>query len=189
MLPTPVFNYLESFVQTFLFIFQQSLFQPTGAEIEQFFVYNDVISNVVRMTSVRTTDVTIRLLLSQGSNAGKILVLLNPRCDLTVISHDEIRRTVPALFGKWFMSWYSMAFSGLAEATVFNNLFTHQRYLAQLAPGTPDALYDVRAFLPLYFASTYVDDESEAAARQHIRYRRASHLAALLADARPGAVC
>lgn len=165
-LPPGVAVYIETFVQQLLFYFAQPLFRVTGYELA-LVRYHDVISNLVALSSARTTDAVLETLLYQGrDNAAKVLILWNARCRLA-LPYDQVRQTVPALFGPWFIAWYTMAFSGLCEERVHAQLYQHQRYLLQVDPAQ-GLFRGHRDLLPLYFAATYVDDASEPAAHAHI---------------------
>src|SRR5690348_8893822 len=72
-------NYINRFVHTFLFIFTQPDFRVSDRHIHPFVHLNRTISNLVAISSAKTTDSYLDFLRDQHANFVKILTLYSAR--------------------------------------------------------------------------------------------------------------
>src|SRR5437763_1279104 len=71
--------YVDAFVKVFLHLFTQTNFRPPDHHVEPYLRLNLTVSNLVAMSSFRTTDPYLEVLKQQPYNLAKILALLSAR--------------------------------------------------------------------------------------------------------------
>jgi hypothetical protein len=146
----PDLKFLNEFVKTFLYLFSQEDFIVPDKYLASFVEMNHVISNVVAMSSFKTTDAHME---NHQFNFARVLTLYSARNKIQIDARVlfELNGQLASL---WYCKYASAFYSGLVSKTVCDNLkrhyqFEHPNFLP---------LADVQE---LSFGSTYLDGESD----------------------------
>jgi hypothetical protein len=151
---------LNRLVGAFLFILSRPDFQIPQKYLVDMVELNPIIANVVALSSYRTTDPQLSLILRQPRNFAKLLILCSPR---NAIQIDP--RQLFAVDANAASLWYFLYFKTpgtYANPLVFENMRRHIRYL------------DDRLILPdhqvllAYFHATYIDNDNQAPIKRKI---------------------
>src|SRR6266536_2330262 len=141
--------YVDAFVKVFLHLFTQTDFRPPDHHVEPYVRLNLTVSNLVAMSSFRTTDPYLEILKQQPYNLAKILTLLSARNRVT-FDRRAFFDAGAATASVWYDAYAQIYRSGLVNADVVANLQEHYAYQdARLEPN--------HEMQELYFGSTYVD--------------------------------
>ncbi len=142
----------QKFIDQFVELFVSILSQPTFVIGEKYFFrylsFNTVISNVVAISSTRTTDRCIEAIVRQPNNLMRLLTLYGPRNRIKV-DRKALLEAHPTLVSVWF-SYYAGGFYGaLASREGWENFREHFSFAdPRLCIG--------RQIQNIFFGSTYV---------------------------------
>jgi len=145
--------FVNAFVKHFLFLFTQPDYLISERHVGLFLRYNLVISNLVAVSSFRTTDAHLEVLRDQEANFIKTLTLWSARNSVKFdrrkfFDLDPVRSSV------WYSTFCQVYRSGLINEVVCRNLREHYEFRDERLNLT---------FEPqeAFFGSTYVDGECD----------------------------
>lgn len=151
---------VDQFVKSFLFIFTQADFVIPVPHRLLYLQLNPVLSNVVAMSSMKTTDPWLAIVARQPDNLLKILTLYSAR--------NETRLDRARLFAinpQAASLWYGVFTRSFPTALVEENAFQHLREHVNALPGAWQVL-DTNA--DAFFACTYIDEDADPRFKAHI---------------------
>jgi hypothetical protein len=147
-------HYVNGFIKHFLYLFTQPDYIISERYIRPFIHHNLTISNLVAVSSFRTTDAYLDLLRFQEDKfIARTLTLYSAR---NSVKFDRRRffDLDPALASFWYSSYCQIYYSGLISEVVCRNLREHYEY-------RDERLMLTHAPQEAYFGSTYVDGECD----------------------------
>lgn len=153
-------NYLNRFVNTFLYIFAQPDFRVPDPFITRFIHQSRTISNMVAISCHKTTDAFLDTLRTQEGNFVKILTLYSAR-NKQKFDLKPMFDLQTDLASRWYWEYACLFYSGLVNETVRNNLTDH--FLS--GPPRLTVLHQVQE---AYFGATYVDGKCDRAIKECI---------------------
>ena len=175
---------VESFVRDLLYYFSVPAFGPTVESLAAFFPFYPLISNLVALTTLRTTDAAVASLVrpcdlaalgrDQAAGRGcagleKAMVLYSARNSVR-LEPSALFRHNPGFASLWYASYYWLGYGALANPTAFANMKRHMQ-----ESDLPARLYmeassnfGLDCLLNVYYMCTYVDPLREKHTRQLI---------------------
>jgi hypothetical protein len=145
--------FVNAFVKTFLYLFTQADYMLGDQFVLPFLRKNLTISNLVAVSSFRTTDPWLELLRDQEANFVKLLTLYSARNSFAIdrrklFDADSVRASI------WYSTFCQVYRTGLISEVVCRNLREHYEYRDERLNLT----YEPQE---AYFGSTYVDGECD----------------------------
>ena len=175
---------VESFVRDLLYYFSVPAFAPTAESLAPFFPFHPLISNLVALTALRTTDTAVSSLVrscdltarepDQAVHRGcagleKAMILYSAR-NTVRLEPSVLFRHNPGFASLWYTAYYWLGYGALANPTAFANMKRHMQ-----EPDLPPRLYmeatsnfGLDCLLNVYYMCTYVDPLREKHVRQLI---------------------
>ncbi|MHC4299398.1 MAG: tetratricopeptide repeat protein [Planctomycetota bacterium] len=137
---------LNQFVQCFFTALATEGFQPDNQSLVNLIQMNHLTQHVIASTSYQNTDALLDSALSMDMNLPKILMLMNPRCEIQ-LKQDKLFEADPTLASLW----YNAYMLGISSPTklIQTNIYRH---LAQMDERWTPPNHSVSG---LYFSSTY----------------------------------
>ena len=173
---------VERFVQDLTYWFSVPAFAPPAAMLGPFFPFHPLISNLVSLTSIRTTDAVVAGLVrpcdmealpsAPAVGAGcaaleKAMILYSAR-NTVRLDPAALFRHNPGFASLWYTAYYWLGYGGLANPQAFANMKRHMQ-----ASDLPPKLYmeassnfGLDCLLNVYYMCTYVDPLRERHTRQ-----------------------
>lgn len=148
----------NTYVFTILYILTQPDFQVPQEYARVFINVNHILTNMVRASSLRSTQPFLDRVYSQPNNYIKILTLATCHNEL-IVPIEDLFKPNAELTSLWWANYQTPAIGTLSKAV-------HERVVSQLR-GVPDGfvLPDFRT-APLYFQSTYFSPETDHLIKQ-----------------------
>jgi len=153
-------RFVNEFAKHFLTLFTQHDYVPARTHLNEFVSLNPTISNLVALSSFRTTDSYLALLSSGPGDFGKYLALCSAR-NSVVPDRKSFFDVDPPLACLWYGAYAELYRTGLVNPVVWKNLNDHFAF-------EHDRLNAAHLPMMLYFASTYVDDNRDRTVRAAI---------------------
>lgn len=175
---------VESFVRDLVYYFSVPAFGPTAESLAAFFPFHPLISNLVALTTFRTTDAAVASLVrpcdlvtrepDQVARRGcagleKAMILYSARNSVR-LDPSALFRHNPGFASLWYTSYYWLGYGALANPTAFANMKRHMQ-----ESDLPARLYmeassnfALDCLLNVYYMCTYVDPLREKHTRQLI---------------------
>lgn len=151
---------INLFVENFLYLFTQPDYILSEHHLAIFIQLNPTISNLVAMSSFKTTDAHLEILINQPNNLAKILTLYSAR-NIVKFNYKALFDANSRLACLWYSYFCEIYRSGLIEKEVYQNLKEHLKY-------KDDRLTDFYQITNLYFGSTYIDNYLDREIKQQI---------------------
>lgn len=153
-LSPPAQYFVNAFVKQFLNLFTQPEYLIAERHVGRFLRQNLVISNLVAVSSFRTTDAHLELLRDQEANFIKTLTLYSARNTIkfdraSFFDVDAGKASV------WYSAYCQIYRSGLVNEVVAKNLREHFEFRDERLSLT----YEPQE---AYFGSTYLDGECDS---------------------------
>ncbi len=139
--------FVNAFVHNFLYLFTQPDYVIGDSFVDPFIRFNLPISNVVAISSTKTTDACLEVLRNQERNFVKILTLWSAR-NTAQFDRRMLFDTEPVKASLWYSAYSEIYRTGLVRPEVSANLREHFRFRH---PG----LKPTYQCQEIYFGSTY----------------------------------
>ena len=174
-----------SFVADLLYWFSVPAYAPPTAELGAFFPYHPLISNLVALTPLRTTDAAVASLvrgcnmsaLASGAAAAgddrgcagleKAMVLYSARNTLRLNAAALFRHS-PGFASLWYSAYFWLGYGALSNPVAFANMKQHMGPSSMpprlLMEATSN--FGLDCLLNVYYMCTYVDPLREKHVRQ-----------------------
>ncbi len=154
-------HFLDVFVKHFLHLFTQEDFIPSEPQMVKFIELNPTISNLVAMSSFRTTDAFVEILKNQKLNFAKILALYSAR-NTVAIDRRMLFDTEPGLATQWYYCFWEGYRGGCAGRETLAQLREHLRFRDARMGAINNYVHHA------YFGCTYADFENDHLLKRHI---------------------
>ena len=141
--------FINVFLKNFFYFFTQPDYILTDPHAIRFIQLNPTISNLVSMSTFKTTDAYLELLITQTNNFVKVLALYSAR-NTVKIERDLIFDVNPYFACLWYSSFCELYRSGLVNKEAYQNLREHIIY-------KDDKLTDFYNISEIYLGATYID--------------------------------
>jgi hypothetical protein len=158
--PTVLKIYIDQFLSQFFYIFTQSEFELPENYARAFIRYNKLIANLTAISSYKTTDVYLKILLPHWEKLSQILTLYSPR-NAIQLDYNKIFISNPELACYWYSYVFSHSLSSLVNPNVAERLKFHCAY------DHPN-LTEFFNHADLYCGSTYIDPALDRILKYHI---------------------
>jgi hypothetical protein len=145
--------FVNAFIKNFLFLFTQPDYLLSERHVAPFLRQNLTISNLVAVSSFRTTDAHLELLRDQEANFVKSMTLWSAR-NTVKFDRRKFFDLDPARASMWYSTFCQIYRSGLINETVCRNLREHYEF-------RDDRLKLTFEPQEAFFGSTYVDGECD----------------------------
>ncbi|MBV9386606.1 MAG: hypothetical protein JOZ78_09285 [Chroococcidiopsidaceae cyanobacterium CP_BM_ER_R8_30] len=157
LLPEDKYN-LNLFLKNFLYFFTQPDYVLSEQHMIKFIELNPIISNLAAISSFKTTDAYIEILIHQPNSLAKILALYSAR-NTFKINRRELFNANPQLACYWYSYFYEIFSYGLINKEVNQNLREHMQY-------KDIRLINFYQLTPIYFGATYIDNSLDREVKQ-----------------------
>ncbi|MBN1910350.1 MAG: hypothetical protein JW818_11465 [Pirellulales bacterium] len=144
---------IDKFVEVFLYILTKPDFGILNELAPVLISHNHIITNLVAISSFRTTDPQIRILMNQAGNLVKLLMLYSPQNSVR-LETERLFQADPYLASLWYML-SPVAQDGHTTETAWKNLSEHVRAMDENFV-VPD-----ERIAPIYFLSTYWNPDND----------------------------
>lgn len=152
--------FINAFVQTFLYLFVQPDYILSDRHVSRFLQLNLTISNLVAISSFKTTDAYLEILRDQANNFAKFLTLYSAR-NTVRIDRDLLFAANPQLACLWYACYLEGYRSGVVNPVAYRNLREHLVYHHEQLT----TFYRVD---DLSFGATYIDGDHDRLLKQRI---------------------
>lgn len=142
--------FINVFVSNFLGLFTQPSYILSDEHAIRFIQLNSTISNLVAMSSFKTTDAYLDILKNQANNFVKFLALYSAR-NTVKIEHKVLFDTNSQFACLWYSHYCELYRSGLINQKAYKNLREHLTY-------SDNRLTDFYNISEVYFGATYIDN-------------------------------
>lgn len=150
-------RFVNAFAKLFLTLFTEPDYAPGRKHLFEFVRFNPTISNVVALSSFRTTEPFLEQLGGGPADFGKLLALCSAR-NSAALDRKSFFDADPVLACAWYSAYAELYRTGLLDPVIWNNLRDHFAF--------EDDRLDVRRLPTIsYFASTYVGDGRDRVVR------------------------
>lgn len=153
-------DFVDSFMNVFLSVFSRPDYKMDERFTVPFICLNRTISNLVAMSSFRTTDAQLEIIRGQSGNFARLLTLYSAR-NMVRLDCGTLFGMSPKLASLWYYQYASVYHGGLASPVVWGNLREH---FAFKHPG----LHIEAGAHEIYYGSTYVDGKCDRLIKAHI---------------------
>ncbi len=141
--------FINIFVKNFLYFFTQPDYILSDSYAIRFIQLNPTISNLVAMSSFKTTDAYLEILKNQTHNFVKLLALYSAR-NTVKIDRPLLFEAHPYFACLWYSHFCELYRSSLVNKEAYQNLREHIIY-------KDDKLTDFYNISEIYFGATYID--------------------------------
>lgn len=148
--------FFDSFIVTFMTCMVYEPYKIESAEIATRFIqHNENISSLAAMSSFKTTDTALSVVLRQPNNISKVLILYSARSKMRIDMKQffDVNLDVASV---WYFSFIGWDFGKLADKNALEHLRHH---FATTDSRLRPAVWDIQH---TYFFVTYAAPESEA---------------------------
>ncbi len=145
--------FVNVFVKIFLYFFTDPDYTIGDRYVTRFIQLNLTISNLVAMSSFKTTDAYLEILKMQQRNFAKFLTLYSARNSVKS-DREAIFTANPQLACLWYSCFCEIYRSGLVNQEAYYNLQEHLAY-------EDERLTDFYNIEDVYFGSTYIDSDRD----------------------------
>lgn len=152
--------FINVFVKNFLYFFTQPDYVLSDRHVTRFIQLNLTISNLVAISSFKTTDTYLEILTGQTRNFAKLLTLYSAR-NKVKFDRQMLFDASPQLASLWYSCYCELYRSGLINKEAYNNLQEHLTY-------TDERLTDYYNVDDIYFGATYIDGNRDREIKQRI---------------------
>jgi len=152
--------FINAFLKNFLYLFTQADYTLSEYYVTRFIQFNLTISNLVAISSFKTTDAYLEILKVQPHNFAKLLALYSAR-NTVKFDYKLLFNGNPQLACLWYSCFYEIYRSGLVNKQAYQNLREHLTY-------SDDRLTDFYNLNEIYFGATYIDGERDREIKQKI---------------------
>ncbi len=146
--------FINSFAKNFLYFFTQEEYIPNDVHMGKFIDLNPVISNIIYISSFRTTDSHLEILLSQKKNFAKLLAIYSPR-NKTRINRKVLFDTEPNFATQWYFCFLENYKTGCVAENSLVHLREHITYAGANLIGINGFIHHA------FFGCTYIDHERD----------------------------
>lgn len=154
--------FINILVKNFLYLFTQPDYQLNDNDIIRFIQLNPTISNLVAISSFKTTDIYLQILQQQPKNFAKILTLYSARNQVK-IDRKHIFDSNPRLACLWYSYFLDSYRSGLINPIVYQNLREHMDY-------QDDRLTDFYNISEIYLGATYINHDRDLQLKNQLNH-------------------
>lgn len=145
--------FIDVFVKNFLYLFTQPDYILSDPHAIRFIQFNPTISNLVAISSFKTTDAYLEILKNQTHNFVKFLALYSAR-NTTKIDRQLLFDANPHFACLWYSHFCELYRSALVHKEAYQNLREHLTY-------KDDRLTDFYNISDVYFGATYIDESQD----------------------------
>lgn len=153
--------FLDVFIGNLLFFFAKEGYVLNLADAGRFLDHNQTLSNLTALSSFKTTDGAVRVLLKQKQNFFKLLALYSPRNRIRV-SRKALFDTDHEWASRWWFAFVGNDYGRCADRNALEHLREHYADIDSRLCG---------AYLNMnepYFSVTYIAPESERRVKERI---------------------
>lgn len=165
-LPQPIKVYLERFLGNFFYVFSQAEFVLPKAYSKPFIRCNRILANLAAISSFKTTDTYLKILLVQTDDISislnKILTLYSPYNGI-FLDYSKLFSSDADLACYWYSYLFNHYLTGLAQEQVAEKIRFHCTY-------DHPALTQFHNYADLYFGSTYITPNLDRILKYKINY-------------------
>jgi predicted O-linked N-acetylglucosamine transferase (SPINDLY family) len=152
--------FLNAFLKNFLYLFTQPDYALSDRYVTKFIQLNLTISNLAAMSSFKTTDAFLEILIAQPHNFAKFLSLYSAR-NTVKVDRKVLFDADSQLACLWYSCFLEIYRSGLVNKQAYQNLREHLTY-------RDDRLTDFYNINDVYFGATYIDGDRDREIKQKI---------------------
>jgi hypothetical protein len=152
--------FIDSLVKNFLYLFTQPDYVLRDDHARRFIELNLTLSNLVAISSFKTTDTYLEILKQQPRNFTKILALYSARNTVS-IDRQAIFDSNSSLACLWYSYFCDSYRSALVNPVAYHNLREHLAY-------EDDRLTDFYNISEIYLGATYIDHDRHLAFKTRI---------------------
>jgi hypothetical protein len=145
--------FIDQFVKVFLFVLSEPYFVISDRYVLRYLSFNHVISNVVAISTWKTTDPWVEILARQQNNLVRLMTIYSAR-NRFKLDRKVIFDANPAIASAWFAFYACTYYSGLVSQTGWENLREHFSF-------TDPRLRINQQIQETYFGSTYAGGERD----------------------------
>jgi hypothetical protein len=156
----PTRQAIDAFAATSLNLFAQADYTLRPDHALAFIDHNVTISNLVALSSMKTTDPFIEIIQYQENNLAKLLALYSARNKIR-LDRGRLFAANPELAARWYVAFGGSVYGGLVEREVHAHLQDHYAYQPALFPAS-EQVADV------YYGCSYVDLAGERPLKEAI---------------------
>ncbi|MDF0553390.1 hypothetical protein [Kamptonema sp. UHCC 0994] len=152
--------FINVFVKNFLYLFTQPEYILSDRHVNLFIKHNLTISNLVAISSFKTTDAYLQILNDQPRNFAKLLSLYSAR---NTIKFDKkaLFNANPQLACLWYSCFCESYRSAVINKEAYQNLREHITYI-------DDKLSDFYNIDDIYFGASYIDGNRDREIKNRI---------------------
>jgi hypothetical protein len=145
--------FINAFLKNFLYLFTQPDYVLSDRYVTRFIQLNLTISNLAAMSSFKTTDAFLEILIAQPHNFAKFLALYSAR-NTVKVDRKVVFDANSQLACLWYSCFSEIYRSGLVNKQAYQNLREHLTY-------RDDRLTDFYNINDVYFGATYIDGDRD----------------------------
>jgi hypothetical protein len=149
--------FIDQFMKIFLFILSEPMFVISDQFAIPYLSFNHLISNLVAISSMKTTDAHVEILIRQPDNILKLLTILSAR-NRFQIDRKLIFDTNANIASIWYSFYACSYYSALVSKLGWENLRAHFAY-------SDPRLRIAHQIQETYFGSTYAGGERDRLAK------------------------
>jgi len=154
--------FINVFVKNFLYLFTQPEYILSDRHVNRFIKHNLTISNLVAMSSFKTTDAYLQILNDQPRNFAKLLSLYSAR-NTVKFEKKALFDANPQLATLWYCCFCESYRSGVINKEARQNLREHIIY-------ADERLNDFSNIDDIYFGASYIDGDRDHEIKQKINH-------------------
>ncbi len=147
---------IRFFLKTFLYIFSQPDFNVPAPRALAFIRHNRVISNLVALAGLQTTDFFLEMVLHEKDSLGKVLTLYSARNQIR-LDRKQFFEANAELASAWYIAYGNLYRTGVVNREILERLQDHFQF------RHPALALDREDITVCYFGSTYVDGKTDRA--------------------------
>lgn len=152
--------FINVFVKNFLYLFTQPEYILSDRHVNLFIKHNLTISNLVAISSFKTTDAYLQILNDQPRNFAKLLSLYSAR-NTVKFDKQALFNANPQLACLWYSCFCESYRSGVINKEAYQNLREHITY-------ADDKLTDFYNIDDIYFGASYIDGDRDREIKNRI---------------------
>ena len=143
-------HFINIFVKTFLYLFTQPDYLLPDRYVVRFIQLNPTISNLVAISSHKTTDAYLEILKNQTHNFAKLLVLYSSR-NTFQINYQLFFDAHPQFACLWYSYFFETYYSALINKEAYRKLKDHLKF-------DDVRLKDFYDITEVYLGASYIDN-------------------------------
>lgn len=151
---------INSFVKNLLYFFTQPDYIISDRDSPRFIYFNGLISNLVAISSFKTTDAYLQILKNQPNNFVKILTLYSARNQIQ-FEIQNLFNASPQLTSLWYCHFFDIYYSLCADQNSYHHLKFHLNHL-------DDRIHKFINFHHMSFSATYIDPQGDRPLKEKI---------------------